>query len=111
LHPQHRDLVSLNFRIINSIFFVSKDSEYDKLGTEKIQWKMKETQEKARVARVKEQLKAQVRVQVKKGARALVRVARVKEQDKAQDREARETGAKEQVKDLGKKAISKKRLT
>jgi RecG-like helicase len=64
---------------------------------------MKETQEKARVARVKEQ--------VKKGARALVRVARVKEQDKMQDKEARETGAKEQDKELGKKGISKKRLT
>jgi hypothetical protein len=61
LHPQHTDLVSLIFRFINSIFFVSKDSEYDKLGTEKIQWEMKETQEKARVARVKEQVKAQVR--------------------------------------------------
>jgi len=46
---------------------------------------MKETEEKARVARVKEQVK----VQVKKGARALVRVARVKEQDKMQDKEAR----------------------
>jgi hypothetical protein len=44
-------------------------------------------------------------------ARALVRVARVKEQDKVQDKEARETGAKEQVKELGKKGISKKRLT
>ena len=49
---------------------------------------MKETQEKARVARVKEQVKAQVRV-LDKGARALVRVARVKEQDKMQDKEAR----------------------
>lgn len=68
---------------------------------------MKETQEKARVARVKEQ----VRVLDKKGARALVRVARVKEQDKVQDKEARETRAKEQVKELGKKAISKKRVT
>ena len=74
---------------------------------------MKETQEKARVARVKEQVKAQVRVQDKKGARALVRVARVrnKEQDKVQDKKARETGAKDQVKELGKKGISKKRLT
>jgi hypothetical protein len=72
---------------------------------------MKETQEKARVARVKEQVKPQVRVQDKKGARALVRVARIKEQDKVQDKEARETGAKEQVKELGKKGISKKRLT
>ena len=46
---------------------------------------MKETQEKARVARVKEQVKEQVKAQVRvldKGARALVRVARgrVKEQ-------------------------------
>jgi hypothetical protein len=60
---------------------------------------MKETQETARVARVKEQVKAQVRVQDKKGARALVRVARVKEQNK------------EQVKEQVKKAISKMRLT
>jgi len=72
---------------------------------------MKETQEKARLARVKEQFKAPVRVLDKKGARALVRVARVKEQDKVQDKEARETGAKEQIKELGKKGISKKRLT
>ena len=109
MHPQHTDLVSLIFRFINSIFFVSKDSEYDKLGTEKIQWELKETQETARVARVKEQ----VRVLDKKGARALVRVARgrVKEPDKVQDKEARETRAKEQVKELGKKGISKKRLT
>jgi hypothetical protein len=63
------------------------------------------------VARVKEQVKAQVRVLDKKGARALARVARVKEQDKVQDKEARETGAKEQVKEQGKKRISKKRLT
>lgn len=66
---------------------------------------MKETQEKARVARVKEPVKAQVRV-LDKGARALVRVARVKEQDKVQDKEARETRAKVLV----KKGISKKRL-
>lgn len=74
---------------------------------------MKETRETARVARVKEQVKAQVRVQDKKGARALVRVARgrVKEQDKVQDKEARETRAKGQVKELGKKGIRKKRLT
>jgi len=82
---------------------------------------MKETQEKARVARVKEPVKAQVRV-LDKRARALVRVARVKEQakvqakeqdkeqdkvqDKVQDKEARETRAKVLV----KKGISKKRL-
>jgi len=71
---------------------------------------MKETQEKARVARVKEQAKEQVKAQVRvldKGSRALVRVARVKEQDKVQDKEARETRAKVLV----KKGISKKRLT
>jgi len=63
---------------------------------------MKETQEKAWVARVK----AQVRV-LDKGARALVRVARVKEQDKVQAKvQARETKAKVLV----KKGISKKRL-
>jgi aminoglycoside/choline kinase family phosphotransferase len=70
---------------------------------------MKETQAKARVARFKEQVKAQVRVQ-DKVARALVRVARVKEQDKVQNKVARELG-KVQVKDLGKKGISKKRVT
>jgi len=91
---------------------------------------MKETQEKDRVARVKEPVKAQVRVLDKgaralvrvarvkeqakeqakvqdkvldKGARALVRVARVKEQDKVQARETR-------AKVLVKKGISKKRL-
>jgi len=67
---------------------------------------MKETQEKARVARVKEPVKAQVRV-LDKRARALVRVARVKEQDKVQAKvQARETKAKVLV----KKGISKKRL-
>ena len=91
---------------------------------------MKETQEKDRVARVKEPVKAQVRV-LDKGARALVRVARVKEQDKVQDKEARalvrvarveeqdkvqdkearETWAKVLVKVLIKKGISKKKLT
>ncbi|MDD2834623.1 MAG: hypothetical protein PHY05_00580 [Methanothrix sp.] len=81
---------------------------------------MKETQEKARVLDKKGaralvrvargRVKEQVRVQDKE-ARALVRVARVKEQDKVQDKEARETRAKEQVKELGKKGISKKRLT
>lgn len=74
---------------------------------------MKETQETARVARVKEQVKAQVRVLDKRVARDLVRVARVrvKEQVREQDKEARETRAKGQVKEQCKKAISKKRLT
>ena len=48
------------------------------------------------VARVKEQVKAQVRVLDKKGARALVRVARAKEQVKEQDKEQDKEQAKEQ---------------
>jgi hypothetical protein len=80
---------------------------------------MKETQEKARVARVKAQVKAQFKEQFKeqvrvldRGARALVRVARVKEQkqDKVQAKEARETRAKVLVKVQVKKGIRKKRL-